>query len=370
MSLLSILIPVTGPHPALAATLRQMLASDSSDFEILIGDFADETQSALPGLIDEMADQRLRLMSAVAAPAALNESWNAMIPEAKGDWITIIGADDYADPSIAEVIRAAVTRVPDADALSWSRADFIPAALRRTQEIAKIPVGSRLTLPEQTDMMRSRFYWDAAPGLADCEAGAFHGAVRRDLLEQVREAFSGVHFEQARPDIDNACKTVLLAKRMVFWERPLSIRSSTSGGQSSNGEMPDGFPFSPEIGETAAAAIAVEAFKQRYGIALDGWEDNFVAACARDCEAASTGEQFHARKAAYMDAISAWRGKRALSGFKPEFRRKPKIPRFKGLKDNHLHFDMAMDNSATAAAFYRLIDAMSFPVHLLEEKLA
>jgi hypothetical protein len=123
-------------------------------------------------------------------------------------------------------------------------------------------------------------------------------------------------------------------------------------------------------GKRAAVAVSMERFKQRYGIELDGWEAGFIQACARDCETATSGEEFHARKAAYAQAITQWRGKKGLAGFKPEFRRNPKLPRFQGLKDQHLHFDMDMDRTGSAAEFYRLINAMLFPVHLLDDKLA
>jgi hypothetical protein len=59
-----------------------------------------------------------------------------------------------------------------------------------------------------------------------------------------------------------------------------------------------------------------------------------------------------------------------MANFKPEFRRNPKLPRFQGIRDEHLYFDMAMDHTKSAAEFYTLIDAMLFPVHLLDDKLA
>ena len=377
--MLSICIPVLGPDDAIAGAVQQMLQSGRTDFEILIAAFADGAAEQLSHLVEDLNDKRVRLISpggddATTAAADRSDFWNRMIPLTNGTWITVIGASDYADPEICEVIRATVKRVPDADALSWGRAAFVPPSRREGREIAAIPTGSRLTLPEQKDMMRSQFFWDGASDRPECHFGVWHGAVRRDLLERIREAFSGVYFEQAAPAADNVCKTVMLARRMVSWERPLSVQCAAPGPAEAADDGSDtgldDFPFPAETGKAAATARTIEAFKRRYGIELSGWEDNFIKACARDCETATTGEQFHARKAAYTEAIAAWRGRRALSGFKPEFRRKPKLPRFQGVKEGILHFDMAMDNTRTAAQFYQLVDALSFPVHLLDDKLA
>ncbi|WP_417417316.1 hypothetical protein [Hoeflea sp.] len=379
MTLLSICIPVMKADAATAGNIRQMLESTRSDFEIVIADFTDGPATGLPDLVRELKDKRLRLVSPGPddgeAPAAdISACWNRMIPQTRGAWISIIGASDYAAPDIAEVITAALKRVPDADALSWGRAEYIPPELGTGREIARIPTGSLVTLPEQKDLMRSQFYWDGAGDRPACDFGVWHGAVRRELLERTREAFSGVYFEQAAPAIDNICKTVVLARSAVFWERPLSVRTTAGSpalpADKAEAKPFEDFPFSAAMGAAASAALAIEAFKRSYGIELDGWEDNFITACAHDCETETSGERFHARKAAYAKAIADWRGKRALTGFKPEFRRNPKLPRFQGVRDGHLHFNMKMGDTRTAGDFYRMIDAMLFPVHLLDDKLA
>jgi hypothetical protein len=378
VTLLSICIPVFSDNPAcaqsMAQAVAQMLRSPRSDFEIVIADCRSPADSNQAGLAVNSQEPRMRLINRDAGVTGQCQSWNRIIAEAKGEWITIVNEADYADPAICAVIEAMLKRVPDADALSWGRAEFIPPAERGGYEIAKISTGAKLLLPEQAVMMRRLFYWDTDAGRPDCHFSAWHGAVRRDLLERIREAFSGVYFEQAQPGIDNLCKVVMLAKRMVFWERPLSVQCAPSGfadpAEMAESEWDDGFPFTPKLGTAAATALAVETFKLRYGIELEGWEDNFIRACVLDCEYAATGEEFHARKTAYANAIAAWRGKRGLKGFKPEFKRNPKLPRFQGVRDQMLYFDMAMDDTRDAAAFYRLINAFSFPPHLLDDKLA
>jgi hypothetical protein len=382
MTLLSICIPVFGRSPgsqaAVIDAVRQMLGNARDDFQIVIGDFSGDTEP-LPRFATEQSDPRLTVISpgseGGAAACATNKAacCNWMIPHASGAWICMIDETDYADPDICTVLEATLKRVPQADALSWSRAGYVWPAARGGREIARIGTGSSLNLPQQKDLMQKLFYWADAGARPDCFFGAWHGAVKRELLERIRAAFSDVYFEQEAPETDSLCKTVLMAQCMVFWERPLSVQAfagSTAKPPAEDGDRLEGFPFGAEMGSAAAVAVSMERFKQRYGIELDGWEAGFIQACARDCETATSGEEFHARKAAYAQAITQWRGKKGLAGFKPEFRRNPKLPRFQGLKDQHLHFDMDMDRTGSAAEFYRLINAMLFPVHLLDDKLA
>jgi hypothetical protein len=374
VTLLSICIAAIKPAAGFENALKQMLLSSRSDFEIVVGDFRDGVERASEPLAAAIHDPRLRVIEMDTAPASLSADWNQMIEHATGDWISIIGENDYADPDICEVIAATLKRVSNADALSWGRAEFVPPELGDGKEIARVPTGSKLLLPEQDEMMRRLFYWAGASERPDCHFSAWHGAVRRTVLDQIRSAFSNVYFENARPDIDSLCKVTMLAKRMVFWERPLSVqcRCSTDADAalSMESQALEGFPFSPTMGVAGATALAIEAFKRRYGIELDGWQSGFIAACVKDCETATSGEAFHARKAAYAKAIEDWIGNRGLKDFKAEFKRKPKVPRFQGIMEETLYFDMAMDATQDAASFYRLINAISFPVHLLDHKLA
>lgn len=377
MTLLSICIPFAQGRDGSHSAINAMLQSARTDFEIVIADTDDGAGQDARSLSARSEDPRLRVVAPPEGAREACDQWDHLLAHSRGKWITVIGAEDYADPEICEVLAAMLKRVPDADALSWGRAEFIAPHARTGQTIARIPTGSKLLAPEQTDMMRRLFYWEGASDRPDCRFGVWHGAVRRDVLDRIGEAFSGRVFEQAQPGIDNLCKVTMLAKRMVMWERPLSVECiapQDTGKASAHEAMVHAdskdFPFRPETGVAARTAVAIEAFKRRYGIELDGWHDGFIAACARDCETASSGEAFHARKVAYEKAIREWAGKRALKTFKPEFKRKPKIPRFQGVKNGELHFDMEMDGTRDAAGFYRLINALSFPVHLLDYKLA
>ncbi|MCY0152679.1 hypothetical protein OEG86_11050 [Hoeflea alexandrii] len=165
-------------------------------------------------------------------------------------------------------------------------------------------------------MMQKLFYWADAGARPDCFFGAWHGAVRRELLERIRAAFSDVYFEQEAPETDSLCKTVLMAQCMVYWERPLSVQGLAGTPEHALPEAEarlEGFPFTTGMGNAAAIALSMERFKQRCGIELEGWEAGFIKACAHDCETATSGEEFHTRKAAYAQAITQWRGKKGLA---------------------------------------------------------
>ncbi|MCY0152680.1 glycosyltransferase [Hoeflea alexandrii] len=134
MTLLSICIPVFGHSPgsqaAVIDSVRQMLGNARDDFQILIGDFSSDTEP-LSRFASQQSDPRLTVMSPgpasgeLAAAASKAACWNWMVPHTRGEWICLIEASDYADPDICAVLEATLKRVPQADALSWSRAGYV-----------------------------------------------------------------------------------------------------------------------------------------------------------------------------------------------------------------------------------------------------
>ncbi|MDP2732598.1 MAG: glycosyltransferase family 2 protein [Hoeflea sp.] len=389
MTRLTICIPTRNRQAYAIDAVRHMLASTRDDFEILIGDNSDDA-APLAEFVAEIGDKRVRLLPPEDKPLSLRSNWERMPQHARGEWVSFIGDDDYLDPDLCEALRVASARVPSVDAFSWGQSYFIWPEARPDREITKIPTGSHLIHMEKKDLMRKMFFWEAARDRPACPFGVYHGALKKDLMDRIRDAFSNRYFEHPNADYDSICKTVMMADACIYWERPLSVmgscKASNSAGlrnetigaarlktfrEENDGEIEAAnFPFPIELGITAAVAHTIEWFKQRYGIELNGWEEGFIKACAGDCESQSDRARFDEKKAAYATAIKEWGGTAALKQFNPVYRYRADVPKFMGHAQGHLNFDMAIGNARTAAEFYKIINGMLFPVRLLEGRLS
>ena len=389
MTRLTICIPTRNRQSYAMDAARHMLASERDDFEILIGDNSDDA-APLADFVKEMSDERLRLLSPEDKPLAMKDNWERMPQHARGEWISFIGDDDYLDPDLCEALRVTSKKVPQADAFTWGRSYFVWPEARAEREITRIPTGSHLVHMDKKELMRKMFFWEDAKDRPACPFGVYHGALKKELLNRIRDAFSNRYFEHPNADYDSICKTVMMADMCIYWERPLSVfgacKASNTAGlrddevglerirtvrEENAGVLEaDNFPFPVELGITASVGHTIEWFKQRYGIELSGWEDAFIKACAGDCETQTDRKRFDSKKAAYTAAIRDWRGAKVAKQFNPTYKHRPDVPKFMGHAEGHLSFDMAIGNARSAAEFYRLINAMLFPVRLLENRLS
>lgn len=388
MTLLSICIPTRNRQAYAMSAVREMLASERQDFEVVLADNSDDA-APLAEFAAACADPRLKLLPPQDQVLSMRANWERIVPETSGEWVSYIGDDDYLDPELCEVIRVSKLIVPNVDALTWGRLYFIWPEARNAPEVTKMPNGSHLIGIKKEDMIRKLFFWEDAADRPKCPFGVYHGAVKRTLLDDIRNTFSGQYFGHPIVDYDNICRTLMVADKFLYFERPMSVfgackASNTIGLRDEKAaqnlfeifrkEM-DGpmeaanFPFPVELGITAQIGHVIEAFKQEQGIEISAWEDNFIKACARNCESHHDRKLFEARKEAYRKAIIEWRGKGALSAFDPKYKYRPDIPPFVGFHDNELSLDMGIGGAESAAEYYNILDTMMFPVHLLEGRL-
>ncbi|WP_322989091.1 glycosyltransferase family A protein, partial [Hoeflea sp.] len=361
MTRLTICIPTRNRQRYAIDAVHHMLASNRQDFEILVADNSDDA-APLKDFVREADDDRLRLLPPEDHVLSMRANWERMPIHARGEWLSYMGDDDYIDPELCEALRVASLSMPKVDAFTWGRTHYVWPDARSGAEISRVPTGSHLAHLGKKDLMRRLFFWEGAKDRPACSFGVYHGALKKELMDRIRNAFSNQYFEHPNVDYESICKTVMMADCCILWERPLSVlgacKASNSMGfrdrdtgkhrletfiKENDSQMEAAnFPFPVVLGIASSVAHTIEWFKQRYGIELSGWEDNFIAACIKDCEFQSDRAWFDEKKAGYASAIKEWRGAKALKQFNPVYRYRADVPKFLGHAEGNLHLDMAI----------------------------
>ncbi|MDO9372330.1 MAG: glycosyltransferase family A protein [Gammaproteobacteria bacterium] len=92
----SVLLPTRNGGPFLANCIRSILDQDYSDLELVISDNAntDETPQVIRAFAGDPRVKALRLET----PASVTDNWNNALSAASGDYILMMGDDDYLLP--------------------------------------------------------------------------------------------------------------------------------------------------------------------------------------------------------------------------------------------------------------------------------
>lgn len=338
---LSVCIPSRNRQKYCIETIKSLAKSDVQDFEVIVGDNSDDPEP-LATFFETFDDKRFKYVPPAERALSMVDNWNRLIEYTSGEWVSVIGDDDYIDPNVTAFISGLQKTVPDVDALSWMSMHYIWPDVRQEDAKMTVPTEVGVYVHSQKEMLRRMYYWEGATDRPVCAYGIYHGALKRDLLETIKDTFGGKYFIHQVVDYESIAKTILVAKKMVICQRPLSIMGACAASNSAgtldpklwkvrmktftdevkNSDKvmyhPSGFPFPDDLGLTATVASTILWVVQEYGLEIVGWEKNFVLACQNFCESAGTTEEFDIRRKAYAKAIRRWKAGRYLKYFNPK----------------------------------------------------
>lgn len=358
--------------------------------ELLIADNSDDPE-LLPSQLGELLkNPQVTFLTSEDHTLSMVDNWERCIEKSSGQWVSIIGDDDFIDPELNSLLAFIENANPECDSVSWNRITYNWPDNRDVPANISIALKSDLHIIDKKVMVRNLFCWEGSSRVPNCPFGIYHGAIKRSLLESIKQAFSGRYFEHPIVDYENLCKVVALSQGMVFCERPMSIMGAGKASNSAALNSPErtkknydifikesndfkidqeNFPISSLAGVTATVGQTMHWFKQKYDLEFDGWEENFVKACAQDCEDAKTEADFIAKRGTYNKAIRKWKAGKYSKHFNPKFKSRDNAIIYIGYHNNQLYVKETIGDAQTPAELYEIINAFLVPTKLIGTNL-
>lgn len=386
---LSICVPSRNRQHTFLQTIRDLTANPRADIEFVFADNSDDPSIA-DGFMTEISDPRIRYLPSLDEALPMQDNWERVMQAATGDWIVFIGDDDYVDPDVIDTIAEIVRRRPDVDAVGWARMSFKWPDYRPFAGNAAVALGNGVHLVDRQDQLRALFTWKGAAPVPKTAFSVYHGAVRRTAMERIRDRFCGRFFEHPTVDFDCSAKLLLTARELVYVDRSFSVAGSTASSNSSavgrysrvreinasltqdegpRFEVP-GFPFTSRLGVAGSILATLYWFTQRYGLPMEGWEENFLRALEIDCGKAEDRTSFELHVAVCRDALARWRGGALLESFKPRFVPRGRSAAYTGLIGTNLFVDERIGDCRTPAEFFGFVSGILPPAEALNYAFA
>lgn len=375
---LSICVPSRNRQDCFRQTILDLIENPRSDIEFVFADNSDDP-SLMDGFVAALGDARIHYLPSPDRPLSMADNWERTVRAAAGDWVTVIGDDDYVDPDIADRIMEIESRDDAVEAIGWNRVPFQWSSARSEEKSTPFSLANRIMRHTKDQLERRLFGWATATYMPQCPYGIYHGTVPRRTLDRIASTFSGRFFEHPTVDYDFMHKLVSSSDNYAYINRPMSILGVASSSNSAavgdsarvkravdahrqeNGDafeqatLAAGFPFRAESGVAGNIMAAQVWFKQRYGCTYDGWQENFARAVTLECSLWKERDGFEHHVAGIDAAFREWEDGRYLPLFRPRFVGHLDGPTFWGVHDNHLYVNQDVAGSQTPRAFYRVL---------------
>lgn len=119
----SVLLPTRNGGAFLRACIQSVLSQDHDDFELVISDNANTDET--PEIIREFAsDPRVRAIR-LDELVGVTENWNAAYAQSSGDYILMMGDDDYLLPGYFRRIDALIAQYEAPDCILYNGYSFV-----------------------------------------------------------------------------------------------------------------------------------------------------------------------------------------------------------------------------------------------------
>jgi glycosyltransferase involved in cell wall biosynthesis len=375
---LSICVPSRNRQDCFQQTILDLVANPRTDIEFVVTDNSDDP-SIMDGFIAGLQDGRIRYLPSADRPFSIGDNWERTIAVATGDWVTVIGDDDYVDPDVIDRIAQIESHDDAVDAIGWNRVPFEWPSVRTEEKSISFSLKNRIMRHSKDQLERRLFGWAASTYMPLCPYGIYHGAIPRRTLDRIASHFSGRFFEHPTIDYDFMHKLIASASNFAYINRPMSILGVAAASNSAaigNTERLEravadhrrvygdafyettraaGFPFQITCGIAGNIMAAQIWFKERYGFAYDGWQENFTRAATLECSLWRDRDGYDRHVAGIEAAFREWEGGRYLPLFQPRFVGHQAGPTFWGVRDDHLYISQEIAGAETPRAFYDVL---------------
>jgi glycosyltransferase involved in cell wall biosynthesis len=382
---LSICVPSRNRQVYFQQTIRDLISHTRPDIEFVFADNSDDP-TIMDAFMAEIDDPRVRYLPSVPETLPMQDNWERSMQATSGDWIIFIGDDDFVDPEVVDVIKEIVAKKPAAEVIGWNRLTYKWPDYRPYPGNLALSLKSIVQVAKRDDLIKDMFEWRGASHVPASPFTIYHGAVARPAMERIKAKYCGRYFEHPTVDFDCSFKLLFTANAFVYIARPVSVMGATASSNSAavgrfekalenyetfvkekgnvfeSADFMRDFPFKANLGVACSILAAQHWFKNKYGVTIDGWEENFALALANDCSHAMERRTFDQHVELCRRAFAAWKGGKHLAAFAPRFLERRTAGVFTGLAGSSIFVHEDIGNCQTPAELYAIAQSMIVPM--------
>jgi glycosyltransferase involved in cell wall biosynthesis len=396
--ILSICIPTRNRQFYCTDAVRHMLATQSTDFEVVIADNSDNPEDLPTRLKDNglINDPRLKLLpSASGTVYSMRENWERAYSATEGEWVGFIGDDDYVDPKATVFLEKINKSYSNVDYVRWDRPLFDWPDNRTQFTTIKISLINEIRKlnPQKTQ--------SAILSLNDGQSNVdgfspYHAFTKRKLIDKVVSSQGGRYFFHPMVDYVTGYKQAFLSEGAIYSFRPFSVVGASKPSNSASVRNIDALSRSLNIflyectkedhdwllyryykkffdlhktvpGLGASIFLSLLDFLETTDklILSDRSPVGLIKIIEKECEAFYDERNFNKSVEINSIFLKDFISENNLRLFNPKFREKPREKVFIGLLDNYLYVANDFTNAQSAGELYMQLEKMLCPIDRL-----
>ncbi|WEZ84534.1 glycosyltransferase [Rhizobium sp. 32-5/1] len=156
---LSICVPSRNRQRYFQETIRSLLVNLRTDVEFVFADNSDDPAPMRDFMVDVIGDPRVKFIPPGDRVYSMVDNWERCVEAATGEFVCIIGDDDFMDADVIDLINSTKAERGSVDVFVWSRFTYNWPGNRRNKCNVCIPLNTGVH-----EIKREWLYEEFLPG--------------------------------------------------------------------------------------------------------------------------------------------------------------------------------------------------------------
>lgn len=221
----SIIVPCLDSIQFLSKTVPLILGNTDSDFEMIISD--NRSSDGTFEFLSSISDPRLVLVQPDKR-LSMQEHYEFALSHARGEWINLLGADDFPLPTMFCEMDKLLSKSPSAEIVTWTRSYFFWPGVEEIYGDVRL---SYTELKTQRKKSSQRTFVLALLGqhqILDLPQLYTCSFVSARLIDEIKKNGGGCFYTDSIPDIYSSVELLSTSSSFIRIASPLTLVGSSN----------------------------------------------------------------------------------------------------------------------------------------------
>jgi glycosyltransferase involved in cell wall biosynthesis len=220
----SIIIPSLNSENFLSVTLPLILRSNCDNFEVIVSN--NNSSDGTSAYLEKIQDPRV-IKVRPQIRLSMQEHYEFALSHARGEWINLLGADDFPLPTMFSEMDKLLSKSPSADIVTWTRSYFFWPGVEEIYGDVRL---SYTELKTQRKKSSQRTFVLALLGqhqILDLPQLYTCSFVSARLIGEIKKNGGGCFYTDSIPDIYSSVELLLTSSSFIRIAYPLTLVGSS-----------------------------------------------------------------------------------------------------------------------------------------------
>lgn len=221
----SVIIPCLNSVNFISVTLPLILRNSYDDFEVIVSD--NNSSDGTSDYLEKIQDPRV-IKVRPQMRLSMQEHYEFALSHARGEWVNLLGADDFPLPTMFSEMDKLLSKSPSAEIITWTRSYFFWPGVEEIYGDIRLSYTELKTKRKKSSQKTFMLALLAQHQILDLPQLYTCSFVSARLIDEIKKNGGGCFYTDSIPDIYSSVELLLTSSSFIRIAYPLTLVGSSN----------------------------------------------------------------------------------------------------------------------------------------------